>query len=168
MRSARLGGNIYAKSAELPNAADAVERENLVRVMASILHSLPSPREAVKSPAKQMMRAPSSHLHRRTTSASTRTGLLPAQEGVGDTDEAHSTRMQSVLEEARSQGLAGALVCFLPPAREDGPDGVTRHSVALHPEWKAPPGVTANVCSCLLHLMGGASSDIIDQVRTKP
>lgn len=61
--------------------------------------------------------------------------------------------------------LAGALVSFLPPAREDGLEGVTIASVSRRPEWCAPPTITANVCVCLLHLLDGEhSSRIANQV----
>ena len=71
----------------------------------------------------------------------------------------------SIADTAKTLGLAEALVSFLPPAREEGLQGVTRESVALKPTWSAAPALTANVGCCLLHLMDGeCSAQITEQV----
>lgn len=71
-----------------------------------------------------------------------------------------------VVATAEKLKLAEAMVSFLPPAREDGIEGVTIASVARRPEWCAPPAVTANACVCLLHLLDGEHSGrIAEQVR---
>lgn len=129
-------------------AADVTERENLVRTLGSILRSKPpppSPTPAIGA-CKVGPSAPSSN--------------VPAAVAVPSNARAHLIATAEKLE------LAGALVSFLPPARGDGAGGVTVASVALRPEWCAPPAVTANVCVCLLHLLDGElSGRIAEQVH---
>ena len=168
MRSSALGGNLFDASAvpamSHPNdaaaeesdlaeaaasmaAAQVTERENLVRTLGSILRSKPTPTSAPGDGARKVgsAAAPSSNVP---------SAVVP------EDAKAHLVAAAEKLE------LAGALVSFLPPARSDGAEGVTVASVALRPEWCAPPAVTANVCVCLLHLLDGElSGRIAEQVR---
>lgn len=150
MWSAALGSNLYATAAnphgkpdpadEPACAAHAMEREHLVRALATILRSnaltsTPRPKDAIPSPSSTV-----------TTAA--------APEGQG-----------GIADTAQTLRLAEALVSFLPPAREEGLQGVTSESVALRPTWSAAPALTANVGGCLLHLLDGACSrQITEQV----
>ena len=168
MRSSALGGNLFDASAvpamSHPNdaaaeesdlaeaaasmaAAQVTERENLIRTLGSILRSKPTPTSAPGDGARKVgsAAAPSSNVP---------SAVVP------EDAKAHLVAAAEKLE------LAGALVAFLPPARSDGAEGVTVASVALRPEWCAPPAVTANVCVCLLHLLDGElSGRIAEQVR---
>lgn len=121
------------------NTNSATEREHLVRTLASVLHSAAAS-QTRRGAAKTGSPAPSSNVQDKHTE---RTG------------EEHLAKAAERLE------LAGALVSFLPPARRDGLQGVTGDSVALRPDWCAPSTVTANVCSCLLHLLGGKETGAI-------
>lgn len=136
-----------ASTAEV--AAHAIERENLVRTLGSIMRSKPLPAPAAADDSEQAAGplAPSSN--------------VPAPAAIVTTNT--KAYLASCSEEAK---LAEALVSFLPPAREDGAEGVTAASVSLRPEWRAPPAVTANVCVCLLHLLDGErSGHVADQVQ---
>lgn len=169
VRSSALGGNLFdasaapatsrphdaataesdpAEAAAATAAAQVTERENLVRTLGSILRSKPPP-----TPAAAVDGA------RKAGSVAAPSSNVPAAV-VPEDAKAHLVAAAEELE------LAGALVSFLPPARRDGAEGVTVASVALRPEWCAPPAVTANVCVCLLHLLDGElSGRIAEQVR---
>lgn len=150
MRSAALGRNLNATAAtpggipdpadEPAGAAHAMEREHLVRTLATVLRSsalknTPRPKGTVPSPSSTVNAA-------------------AAPEGRG-----------GIADRAQTLRLAEALVSFLPPAREEGLQGVTSESVALKPTWSAAPALTANVGGCLLHLMDGeCSGQITEQV----
>lgn len=169
IRSSKLGGNLFATAAAAVDptsppdgaaednpaaaatadtaAAYITERENLVRTLGSILRSKPSSTPAaagndtcdVGAPP-----APSSNVPKTVVTTDVKDNLVATPEKLK---------------------LAEALVSFLPPAREDGLEGVTIISVALRPEWCAPPAVTANTCVCLLHLLDGEHSGrIAEQV----
>lgn len=121
--------------------AHAMEREHLVRALASILR-----KNATTNPAGRP------------------TDTVPSPSSTVDTAKALEGR-GGIASTAVKLGLAEALVSFLPAAREEGLQGVTRESVALRPTWSAPPALTANVGGCLLHLMDGeCSGNITDQV----
>lgn len=152
MRSAALGSNLYANANPRgkPAPADeaggsnthAMEREHLVRTLATILRS----------------NAPTTSLRPKDTgsspSSTVNTAAAVTREGRG-----------CIAATAHTLGLAEALVSFLPPAREEGLQGVTRESVALRPIWSAAPALTANVGGCLLHLMDGeCAGQITEQV----
>lgn len=158
VRSSTLGGDLYTTvtpatrgddaadglvavatiEATATSAANATERENLVRVLGSILRSKPRADTAACDDARRLgSRAPSSNVP-----------------GVTTTKDAKD----KVIAKARQLKLAEALISFLPPAREDGTEGVTASSVSLRPKWLAPPAVTGNVCVCLLHLLDGEGS----------
>lgn len=164
VRSSTLGGDLYTPAVPAPNkedatvdaatssaaetAAYAIERENLVRTLGSILRPKPTPTPPAAGDSKHMPPppAPSSN--------------VPAP-GVVVTKDAKAYLVAT----AETAKLAAALVSFLPPAREDGAQGVTAASAPMRPEWRAPPAVTANVCVCLLHLLDGERCGIIaDQV----
>lgn len=169
VRSAALGGNIYeaigigdSNGTTTTNTAttittvinsninsttttynnnNAAEREHLVRTLACILHSAAASQRggvAVKTGSP----TPSSNVQDRP---------------IGGAEAGHLAKVAERLE------LAVSLVSFLPPAREDGLEGVTKDSVALRPQWCAPSTVTANVCSCLLNLLGGERSVAISE-----
>lgn len=154
MRSAQLGGNLYTvpnptsggDTANEPAAnAAATERENLVRTLAFILNpnTVAAPAEGI---GKVGSPAPSSNVNK------------TVGEGARHFIAATVQKLK----------LAEALVSFLPPPREERSEGVTTESVALKPEWCAPPAVTVNVCGCLLHLLGAESSGhIAEQVCTR-
>ncbi|CAN0135886.1 unnamed protein product, partial [Scytosiphon promiscuus] len=159
VQNSTLGGDLYTSAAlthhkgdstvdaitpsAAKTAAHAIERENLVRALGSILRSRPRPTSPAAGNGPP---APSSN--------------VPAPVVVLAKD--NPARLVVTAERAK---LASTLVSFLPPAREDGVEGVTPASVPLRPKWSAPPAVTANVCVCLLHLLGGERSDhIADQV----
>lgn len=133
------GNNISTNGIIVNTTNNATEREHLVRTLASILHTAAAP-QTRRGTAKTGSLAPSSNVQDKHT-------IRAAEDHLGKVTE----RLQ----------LAGALVSFLPPARQDGLQGVTRDSVALRPYWCAPSTVTANVCSCLLHLLGGESTGAI-------
>lgn len=160
VRSASLGGNIYSTSdspppttKSIPTSPDAatrtaasIERENLVRTLATVLRfPLVVKRVHSERTSGAGVPAPSSSVH-------------------GGTGEF----LWHAAKAAEQYGLTRALIEFLPPAREDGVEGVTKTSVALMPEWSAPPALTANVCGCLLHLLGasGAGTNVVNQVRS--
>ncbi|CAM9996297.1 unnamed protein product [Ectocarpus sp. 13 AM-2016] len=165
VRSSTLGGDLYiavtrakraddaaddlaaaaATSAAATSAANATERENLVRVLGSILRSKPPAHTAACDDARRLgSPAPSSNVPRVTTTKDTKDKII-------------TTAVQLKLSEA--------LISFLPPAREDGTEGVTTTSVSLRPKWLAPPAVTGNVCVCLLHLLDGeGSSHVATQI----
>ncbi|CAM9363301.1 unnamed protein product [Ectocarpus fasciculatus] len=158
VRSSTLGGDLYttvtpaksagdaaddlaaavATEAAATSVANATERENLVRVLGSILRSKPPTHTAACYDARTLgSPAPSSNVP-----------------GVTTTKDAKD----KVIATAGQLKLAEALISFLPPAREDGMEGVTSTSVSLRPKWLAPPAVTGNVCVCLLHLLDGEGS----------
>lgn len=128
-------------------AAHITERENLVRTLGSILRSKPPPALAAAGTGTCKARA-----------ATAPSANVP---GVVVTKDVKAYLVAT----AEKLKLPEALVSFLPPAREDGVEGVTIASVALRPEWCSPPAVTANVCVCLLHLLDGERSGrIAEQV----
>lgn len=158
VRSSTLGGDLYTtvtrakraddaaddlaaaavREAAATSAANATERENLVRVLGSILRSKPPAHTAACDNARRLgSPAPSSNVP-----------------GVTTTKDAKD----KIVTTAGQLKLAEALISFLPPAREDGTEGVTTTSVSLRPKWLAPPAVTGNVCVCLLHLLDGEGS----------
>ncbi|CBN78097.1 hypothetical protein Esi_0095_0048 [Ectocarpus siliculosus] len=158
VRSSTLGGDLYTNAtrakrvddaaddlaaaaeteAAATSAANAAERENLVRVLGSILRSKPPVHTAACDDARRLgSPAPSSNVP-----------------GVTTTNDGKD----KIVTTARQLKLAEALISFLPPAREDGTEGVTTTSVSLRPKWLAPPAVTGNVCVCLLHLLNGEGS----------
>ncbi|CAM9530495.1 unnamed protein product, partial [Hapterophycus canaliculatus] len=157
VRSSTLGGDLYTPTAPAHHkedttvdasmasaaktAAHAIERENLVRTLGSILRSKapPTPPAAGYRTHAAASPAPSSN--------------VPAPLVVVAKDS-----RAYLVDYAEKAKLAAALVSFLPPAREDGVEGVTAASAPLRPEWRAPPAVTANVCACLLHLLDSEPS----------
>lgn len=146
VRSAALGGNLYTAvdaSNNDDSAADpssALERQNLVHTLAAILRSTTTP-ATVGLGSKIGPLAPSSNVHK-------------ARNGRAE---------GSAMPENDKLKLAEALVSFLPPAVADGAEGITIESVVLKPAWCAPPTVTVNVCSCLLHLLDGEGCDRVAQ-----
>ncbi|CAN0064567.1 unnamed protein product, partial [Ectocarpus sp. 4 AP-2014] len=158
VRSSTLGGDLYttvtrakraddaaddlaaaaATEAAAISAANATERENLVRVLGSILRSKPPAHTAACDDARRLgSPAPSSN--------------VPGVTTIKDAKD-------NTVATAGQLKLSEALISFLPPAREDGTEGVTATSVSLRPKWLAPPAVTGNVCVCLLHLLDGEGS----------
>lgn len=136
-----------AAAAAATTAAYITERENLVRTLGSILRSKPYS----TPPAADLDMS--------------KVGAPPApSSNVPEVVVTKHAKAYFVATAVKLK-LAEALVSFLPPAREDGVEGVTKASVALRPEWRAPPAVTANACACLLHLLDGElSGRITEQV----
>lgn len=177
VRSAALGGDIYSISSPggRPGGAsqcnaDAIERENLVRILVSILRLLSSPEKAPKLREKQGMTMSwrfdvDSSI---TPSALGRFSEPEARDGHDKVVEERRRAeiiLRDIVKEAERQKLGIALASFLPPAHEDGLAGVTDVSVALRPAWTAPIGVSANVCGCIMHLQGcDNSTGVVEQV----
>lgn len=177
VRSAALGGNIYTTVVSGDNnkvttiaatgmAAAVIEREHLVRTLASILRNATKSKLAGSQnlmPGTSAVAAPSCHVPATSTSihspACGRTSERKASEPR--TLKSAGGVVWQVVDIAERQRLGSALVGLLPPARKDGLDGVTRDSVALRPEWSAPSSLAANVCGCLLHLLGGSGADTV-------
>lgn len=181
VRSASLGGNLYnnasgnTRSPPTSTAAASIERENLVRILATILRA--SSASSVHRIASERVgiRAPSSNVQDKSCTQETGVEIskesiknTPVCEGVGGVEarpleppkrQEHTEGVvRYAVKAAEQQALAQALIEFLPPARSDGVHGITRYSVSLIPEWSAPPSLTANVCGCLLHLLGDSSA----------
>lgn len=181
VRSASLGGNLYSnasgntRSSPTSTVAASIERENLVRVLATILRA--SSASSVRRTASEGvgMRSPSSNVQDNSDTQENAVGLskksirnTPVCVGEGGVAAGqfeppqrreHSEEVvRYAVKAAEHQDLAQALIHFLPPARSDGVHGITKFSVSLIPEWSAPPSLTANVCGCLLHLLGDSSA----------
>lgn len=195
VRSASLGGNIYNSvsptTKPIPTSAAAaatwtaasIERENLVRTLAAILRCpLVANRAHPEHISGVRVPAPSSNVHDDDQNQE-EYGAGPSmtkvkKESISDHSRVVAANPRKALEgteefpryatkTAEEHGLVSALIGFLPPAREDGLEGVTKNSVALIPGWSAPPSLTANVCGCLLHLLGDseAGTSVANQVR---